>query len=202
MATALAYSPKALARRNRIASKRTSPRALTPRVQAAIQALVWGEATSIKKAAEIAQLTDRALQEAFTKPEVKQHYQRELEVLRNGGRARSIRVGLELMDDKKLQKSAAGQKVRLESAKFILDDPDQRSHGIHINVGVAVQSQPGYQVKAGSDPSHIAQVLLRAGSVGAIGADVMDSQLHRLSADDAKPLIDHEPVTTDGKERA
>lgn len=200
MATALAYSPKALARRNRIASKRTTPRALTPRVQAAIQALVWGEATSLKKAAEIAQLTDRALQEAFTKPEVKAHYQKELEVLRNGGRARSIRVGLELMDDAKLKKTAAGQKVRLESAKFILDDPADRAGGVHVNVGVSIQS-PGYQVKAGSDPTHIARVLAQAGSARAVGADAIDAQLHRLDADDAKPLIEHQPVQHQAKER-
>lgn len=147
--------PRALtrARRKRPPGKRNG---LTPRVRKAIEHLVFGlddhkPAETLKEAAEAAGITDRALRAAFLKPAVLAHYRQECKALREGERARNIRVAAEIRDDGKLKQSAAGQKVRLDAARQL--DQDLYDQNAPINVGVQVNVEtPGYVIDLSEFP--------------------------------------------------
>lgn len=108
-------------------------RALTPRVRRAI-ALMVDEGLSRKDAASQAGLTDHALYSAFCKPAVVAHFNKLLEVLRTGERARNLLTGVRLRD------SAGSEKVQLEAAKWLHGESGPAS--VQVNVGVQVT--PGY----------------------------------------------------------
>ena len=133
----------------------TSDRALSPRVQGAIRAMVW-ERIKLTDAAKSVGLSQSALTQALMKPVVAAFLKQELEVFRSGARAGNLATVLEIRDD-----SGQPGKTRIEAARYI--DGETGKPGVQVNVGVQVT--PGYTVIASSpDAADVRQLLQQAGS--------------------------------------
>ena len=73
--------------------------------------------------------------------------------MRIGERPGSIRAIAGIRDDKGLQDSAAGQKVRMQAGQVLMEDPAEK-RGISVNVGVGVGVNlptPGYVIDLSED---------------------------------------------------
>ena len=110
----------------------------------------------------------------FRHPAARAEYLRLVRDLREAEQARNLHAATSIRDDDQMKASAAGNRARVEAMRFIEHDSDDKRGGVHINVGVAVQSQPGYIVRAVSDPDRLARALARAGSVSTIDADLIE----------------------------
>lgn len=173
-------SPKALARANRKAARPTrGDKGLTPRVKAAIDALIY-DGCNLTQASAKARLTDRAFRDALRKPEVLAYYKAEYAAYRDAARAGNVRAVLRIRDNEDLAETAAGANAVINAAHY-LDGPRDPAPGVNVNIGVNVnQTAPGYQIDATRfDPEAIARALASAGSDQSI--------LHaRLTATDAE----------------
>jgi hypothetical protein len=157
MATRHDGDPKALlAARRREAAKpgrqKTSGRGsgLTPRVRKAVEAIVYGvdgaEISTMKEAAAVAGLSDKALQDAFKKPSVLAHYRDAVRTRQEVLKARSVDTIEGIMTDTKLMDTPAGAKVRLDAAKSVLQEPASSQTNIQVNVD-GRQVTPGYVIR-------------------------------------------------------
>jgi hypothetical protein len=75
-------------------------------------------------------------------PGFKAHYLQSLEAIREGERGRNLKAAIGIRDDQEMAKSAAGNRARLEAARFL----EGRDGGVTVNVGVNATIAPGYQV--------------------------------------------------------
>lgn len=116
---------------------------LSDRVREAIDLMVW-QAMKRPEAAAQAGIADNTLRQAFGKPAVMAYYNRAVEVLRAGERARNIHTAVEVRDDPSLRGTAAGGKARLDAAKWL--HGEDGAGGVTVNVGVGLQVTPGYVV--------------------------------------------------------
>jgi hypothetical protein len=118
-----------------------------PRVRAFLVDLVEG--TPFKEAAEKARITLWRARKTFADPVVRRAYLREIEVLREGERARNIHLALGLRDRGFTPGcSAAESKVALEAARYL--DGNEGKPGVTVNVGVRIG--PGLIVDLSDDP--------------------------------------------------
>ncbi|NTI62124.1 hypothetical protein G6L85_11475 [Agrobacterium rhizogenes] len=156
MATRHDGDPKALlAARRREAAKpgrqKTSGRGsgLTPRVRKAVEAIVYGvdgaEISTMKEAAGVAGLSDKALRDAFKKPSVLAHYRDAVRTRQEVLKARAVDTLEGIMTDKKLMDTPTGGKVRLDAAKAVLQEPASAQVNVQVNNTVSVT--PGYVIR-------------------------------------------------------
>ncbi len=153
MATRHDYSPKALvtARNKRPAKAAGKGAGLTPKVRAALEAMVFGidgditSAINQTIACKHAGISTRALRAALLKPAVMSHYRELTQLLREGERPANLRAAIEIRDSEILKASAAGQKVRLAAAAQLDADLIDNRAGVTVNVGVNFET-PGYVI--------------------------------------------------------
>lgn len=157
MATRHDGDPKALlAARRREAAKpgrqKMSGRGsgLTRKVKLAIEAIVFGvdgaDISTMKAAAVVAGLSDKALRDAFKKPSVLAHYRDAVRTRQEVLKARSVDTIEGIMTDTKLMDTPAGAKVRLDAAKSVLQEPASSQTNIQVNVD-GRQVTPGYVIR-------------------------------------------------------
>lgn len=115
-------SPIALERKKRVKKQKWG---LTKRVALAIDYLIWGyelENVDIKRAAELAQISEKAFRTAITKPTVLKYYREQMHAIRNGERGNNLRTAIQIRDDKSLKASPTGQRVRLQAVQLLDQD--------------------------------------------------------------------------------
>lgn len=124
------------ARRQLAPQPASKPLKVTPKVRAAIEAMVW-QGLKRAEAAQSAGLKEHSLYVALRSPHVKQHYLSELEVLRTSERARNFHTLCDVRDQ------TGNQMARVNAVKAmeqLADDPQSsstasRSPGVLIVVG-------------------------------------------------------------------
>ena len=121
--------------------KRRRPRGLTLAIRAAIDAMVY-ERRSRAEACQIAGIAERSLYLALEKPEVAQYWNRTIEMLRTGERARNLQRLLELRDQDVNMNAAVKATVVL-----IEHDPDS-------GAPLRPDMQPGIQIVVNEAPAH------------------------------------------------
>lgn len=104
-------------------------------------------------------------------PLARQHYMQQMQVLRDGTRARNLQRAKEIRDQSENLTAAVAALKWLE--------PADEARNLNINVGVQVSA--GYVIDL-TEPGD-------------------GRQLHRLTTDGAKPLIEHEDVGNGGGQR-
>lgn len=152
----------------------STPRSLTPRVQAAIKAMVW-DGLKMTDAAKAVSLTPSALSQALMKAAVKEALKREIEVFRTGARASNFSIALDIRDDKEQP-----GKTRLEAARYL--DGDSGKPGVQVNIGLNVT--PGYTVVTGSGGSERARQLLQLSGSSRNVLDYQDDGGARSDSED------------------
>lgn len=107
---------------------------ITPRVRAAIEAMVW-QGLQRKAAAEHAGLAEHSLYQALRRPPVRSLYLSELEVLRTSERARNIHTLAEVRDQ------TSNQMARVQAVKALEQiDDDPVRQGVN-------RSSPGFVIQ-------------------------------------------------------
>ncbi|MDJ1633205.1 hypothetical protein [Rhizobium rhizogenes] len=123
---------------------------LTPKVKLAIEAIVFGvdgaDISTMKAAAVVAGLSDKALRDAFKKPSVLAHYRDAVRTRQEVLKARAVDTLEGIMTDKKLMDTPTGGKVRLDAAKAVLQEPASSQTNIQVNVD-GRQVTPGYVIR-------------------------------------------------------
>lgn len=159
-----------------IIAKQKKPLVPTPRIKAALEAMVF-EGLKRDKAAKKAGLTDHAVRTALTKPHVLAYLNECQEVLRTGLRPRALHKMGQLLD-------AKAERIQFEAAKY-LDGMDRPTHAVGaINVQVNNHTHvelPGYVID-------ISDAQAQANSA---------KQIDHLPADDDSDMISIEDVPDD-----
>lgn len=161
--TRIDYSPKALIAARR---KRVGNGGLTPRVRQVVDAVVDGTFRSFQEACEgLGTLTWRAMRMALQKPQVLAYYKQQVRAYREAQLAANARTLAGIRDDPTLS-SAAGARARIAAiAELERPEVEPNRPGINVNVGINVQSSPGYQIDVTRfDPTEVARILAASGS--------------------------------------
>lgn len=150
---------------------------LPPRAKELLRLMVWGDdrtgagPMSLQQAAAVMGIDVRTARNYFGLPLARSEYNRLLQVLRDGERARNVHRAVQIRDqDGNLTAAVA-------ALKWL--EPADEARNLNINVGVQVSA--GYVID-----------LTEPGG---------GRQLHRLATDGAKPLIEHEDVGNGGGQR-
>jgi hypothetical protein len=101
-----------------------------------------GVPVSRQDAAKLAGISDEHLRKAFRNPVIVKAYNDELDVLRSSARAMNLHTAIGIRDDKEMAKSASGNRVRIDAARFI----EGRDVPANVQVNVGVNIAPGYLV--------------------------------------------------------
>jgi hypothetical protein len=160
-AAAVTMPPRSLAQRLR--HQPIVYRTVKPRLRRAIEAMVF-EGLDRRAAAHAVGLRDITLYKAFKHPHVLKYYRDQLDVLRNSELARNLHVGIALRN------ASESDKVKLEAAKWLHGESD-RANGPGVQIGVAVNVQPGYMVDVSKHSAEASHYLRVSGSVKTIEQD-------------------------------
>lgn len=100
----------------------------------------------------------------FSHPRARAYYLELCRGLRDGEHVQNIRTAIDVRDSPVNRETAAGGKARIEAAKY-LDGHHDQGHVVNVNVGLAVNTAPGYLIDTSRyDPAAVSRVLARAGS--------------------------------------
>ena len=127
---------------------------LPRRVKQLIELMVWGDPDadvapmSVTEAARYMKISNVTAKGYLRHAGGRAHYLACLTQLRDSERARNLHTAIGIRDDSEMKKSAAGNRVRLESARFLEGEPDDRRN---TNSGAA--SIPGIVIMINTDRS-------------------------------------------------
>lgn len=128
---------------------------------ALIDAMVF-DGLSRKDAAAKIGITDRASRYALGHPLVMSYYRKQLEVLRQSEKPKSVHRLAELRDQKD------SQRIAFEAARELGREPVSSPV---INLGIGVNVQPGYVINAGGYGADAQRILDASGSVKNVFSD-------------------------------
>ena len=129
----MANLPAALPRPTTLAAREDAKqRAVTGKVKAAVEAMVW-QGLQRRDAAQAAGLAEHSLYQALRRPPVRAYYLSLLDVLRTSERARNIHALVEVRDQQTNQMARVGAVKALEQLE---DDAHQR-------LGTVAHALPG-----------------------------------------------------------
>jgi hypothetical protein len=130
------------------------------------------------EAAKAVGMLDDSMRMAFRNPDVMQHFNEQLEILRTSARPRAF---AQIVD---LSEHANAEATRFRAAAYVDSGGRSGADGQGVSVNIGINVQPGYVL--GLDAS-------------ALDAARTKQQLSRLSTIEAKPLEDKAPVAPDDR---
>ena len=125
---------------------------LPRRVKQLIELMVWGDPAadlapmSVTEAARHMKISNATANGYLRHAGGRAHYLACLAQLRDSERARNLHTAIGIRDDSEMKKSAAGNRVRLESARFLEGEPDDRR-----NTTSGTVTMPGVVIMIGVD---------------------------------------------------
>jgi hypothetical protein len=173
---------------------------LPPRARQLIELMVIGHRGSgplpMEQAAAIMGIKIPTARDYFRRPGAVAYYDQLVTDMRTGERARNVRVAIDIRDDRAMSESAAGNRVRLEAARYI--DGEPANGGVTVNVGINNQVSPGYVIDVSSVGPDVAAALAKAGS----HANVLDLKAeppavlpaHEEEAEEEPPTSQVDPL--------
>jgi len=104
--------------------------ALPPRVAQQIELMIFGDVDanlapmSLREAARHMGISERTARKYLRHSGGRAHYLACLALLRDSERARNLHTAIDIRDDPEMKKSAAGNRARIEAARFLEGEPE------------------------------------------------------------------------------
>jgi hypothetical protein len=135
---------------------------IPPRARQLIELMTW-ENLRLDEAAARMGIKSSTARQYHALPGSRRYYLQILDRMRESELARNLHTAVEIRDDGTMKASAAGNRARIESMRF-LEHRDQASVTFNANIGI--NNVPGYQVGISQEHADAAvQLLKKAGSI-------------------------------------